>query len=78
MRRLTSTRRYAADDLAKTQEKIALSTQRVDAAAISVLKVAEATQTRVQADAAVQQAEAAVVQAEAAQRQAVAGLAAAN
>lgn len=52
----------ASDDLAKTQEKIALSTQRADAAAISVLKVAEATQTRVEADAAVQQAEATVVQ----------------
>ncbi len=68
----------AADDLAKTQEKIALSTQRADPAAISVLKVAEATQTRVEADAAVQQAEAAVSQAQAAQQQAVAGLAAAN
>ena len=39
----------AADDLAKTQEKIALNTQRADAAAISVLKVAEAMQTRVEA-----------------------------
>ncbi len=54
----------AADDLAKTQEKIALNTQRQDAGAISVLKVAEATQTRVQADAAVEQAEAALVQAQ--------------
>jgi multidrug resistance efflux pump len=68
----------AADDLAKTQEKIALSTQQLNAAAISVLKVAEATQTRVQADAVVQQAEAGVGQAEAAEQQAVAGLAAAN
>lgn len=68
----------AADDLAKTQEKIALNTQRADAAAISVLKVAEAVQTRVEADAAVQQAEAGVGQAEAAQQQAVAGLAGAN
>ena len=68
----------AADDLAKTQEKIALSTQRANAGAISVLQVAQATQTRVQADAAVQQAEAGVGQAEAAQQQAVAGLAAAN
>jgi len=54
----------ASDDLAKTQEKIALSTQHADAGAISVLKVAEATQTRVEADAAVQQAEAGVVQAQ--------------
>jgi membrane fusion protein (multidrug efflux system) len=54
----------AGDDLAKTQEKIALNTQRADAAAISVLKVAEATQTRIQADAEVQQAQATVAQAE--------------
>jgi multidrug resistance efflux pump len=68
----------AADDLAKTQEKIALSTQRANAGAISVLQVAQATQTRVEADAAVQQAEAGVGQADAAQQQAVAALAAAQ
>jgi len=54
----------AADDLAKTQEKIALSTQRADAGAISVLKVAEAVQTHVEADAAVDQAQAGLVQAQ--------------
>jgi multidrug resistance efflux pump len=68
----------ATDDLAKTQEKIALNTQRADPGAISLLKVPEATQNRVEADAAVQQAEAAVGQAEAAQQQGVAGVAAAN
>lgn len=68
----------AADDLAKTQEQIALNTQRADVAAISALKVAEAKQTRLEADAAVQQAEAAVGQAEATERQAAAGLAGAQ
>jgi multidrug resistance efflux pump len=48
----------AANDLAKTQEKIALTTQRANAGAISVLQVAQATHTRVEADAAVQQGEA--------------------
>ncbi len=48
----------AADELAKTQEQIALNIQRQDKAAISVLNVAKATQEREQADAAVQQAEA--------------------
>jgi membrane fusion protein, multidrug efflux system len=42
----------AADDLAKTQEQIALNTQKADVAAISQLKVAEAEQTRLEADAA--------------------------
>jgi membrane fusion protein (multidrug efflux system) len=68
----------AADDLTKTQEKIALNTQRAYAGAISVLQVAQATQTRVQADAALQQADAAVGQAEADQQQAVAAFAAAR
>jgi len=60
----TLNKAIAADDLAKTQEKIALNTQRADAGAISVLKVAEATQTRVEADAAVEQARAALIQAQ--------------
>jgi multidrug resistance efflux pump len=68
----------ASDDLTKTQEKIALSTQRANAGAISVLQVAQATQSRVEADAAVRQAGAGVGQAEASQQQAVAGVAAAN
>jgi len=53
----------AADSLAKTQERIALNIQRKDVAAISQLKVTEARQQRLEADAAVQQAEAATRQA---------------
>jgi membrane fusion protein, multidrug efflux system len=53
----------AADQLAKTQEQIALNIQRDNAAAISKLTVAQATQQRQEADAAVAQAEAAVLQA---------------
>jgi membrane fusion protein (multidrug efflux system) len=60
----------AADDLAKTQEQIALNIQRADKAAISLLNVAKATQERQQADAAVQQAQAGVAQAQAAAEQA--------
>ena len=52
----------AADELAKTQEQIALNIQRQDRAAISVLNVAKATQEREQADAAVLQAEAGLAQ----------------
>jgi membrane fusion protein (multidrug efflux system) len=63
----------AADELAKTQEQIALNIQHQDKAAISVLNVAKATQEREQADAAVQQAEAAVVQAQSSVLQAAAG-----
>ena len=54
----------AADDLAKTKEKIALGTQHSFAGAISTQDVAVAVQSRAEADAAVQQAEAAVVQAQ--------------
>jgi multidrug resistance efflux pump len=68
----------AADELAKTQEQIALNIQRADVAAISQLKVAEAKQQRQEADAAVQQAAAAVTQAQAAEQQATAALAAAQ
>jgi multidrug resistance efflux pump len=53
----------AADKLAKTQEEIALNVKRRDVAAISTLKVAEATQQSVEASAAVQQAEASARQA---------------
>jgi multidrug resistance efflux pump len=53
----------AADQLAKTQEQIALNIQQNNAAAISKLTVAQATQQRQEADAAVAQAEAAVLQA---------------
>jgi membrane fusion protein (multidrug efflux system) len=64
----------AADDLAKTQEQIALNIQRADKAAISVLNVAKATQERQEADAAVQQAEAGVTQAQASAQQAAAAV----
>jgi multidrug resistance efflux pump len=68
----------AADELAKTQEQIALNIQRADIAAISKLKVTEATQQRQEADAAVEQAQAALTQAQAAEQQAAAGLAGAQ
>ena len=64
----------AADELAKTQEQIALNTQRMDAGAISVLNVAKARQERQEADAAVQQAEASVTQAQASALQAAAAV----
>jgi membrane fusion protein (multidrug efflux system) len=68
------TKAKAADDLAKTQEQIALNIQRADKAAISVLNVAKATQERQEADAAVQQAEAGVTQAQASAQQAAAAV----
>jgi multidrug resistance efflux pump len=71
-------RAKAADELAKTQEQIALSIQRQNVAAISKLNVAKATQERQEADAAAQQADAGVTQAQAAAQQAVSGLAAAR
>jgi multidrug resistance efflux pump len=64
----------AADDLAKTQEQIALNIQRADKAAISLLNVAKATQERQEADAAAQQAEAGVAQAQASAQQAEAAV----
>jgi membrane fusion protein, multidrug efflux system len=64
----------AADELAKTQEQIALNIQRADKAAISLLNVAKATQERQEADAAVQQAEAGVTQAQASAQQAAAAV----
>ena len=64
------TKAKAGDELAKTQEQIALNIQRANAAAISQLKVSEARQQREEADAAVQQAEAAVTQARATAQQA--------
>ena len=60
------TKAKAADALAKTQEQIALNIQQQNAAAISKLTVAQATQQREEADAAVAQAQAAAVQADAA------------
>jgi multidrug resistance efflux pump len=64
----------AADELAKTQEQIALNIQRQDKAAISVLNVAKATQEREQADAAVLQAEAGLAQTRAAALQTAAAV----
>jgi multidrug resistance efflux pump len=64
----------AQDDLARTEEQIALNLQRTDAGAISALKVTQATQQRAEAAAAVKQAEAAVAEATAAEQQAHAGL----
>jgi membrane fusion protein, multidrug efflux system len=56
----------AAATLARTQEQIALGVQQQNAGAISKLSVAQATQQREEADAAVAQAQAAAVQAAAA------------
>ncbi len=64
----------AGDDLARIQEQIALNLQKTDTGAISQLKVDEAIQNRLAADAGVMQADAGVAQAQAAQQQAVAGL----
>jgi multidrug resistance efflux pump len=64
----------AADELAKTQEQIALNIQRADKAAISQLNIAKAAQERQEADAAVQQAEAALAQAQASVQQAEAAV----
>jgi multidrug resistance efflux pump len=68
------TRQKAEDELAKTEEKIALDLRKMDAGAISDLKVAKAVQNRAAKDAAVKQAEAGVSQAAAALQQADAGL----
>src|SRR6266852_4627157 len=61
----------AQDDLAKTQEQIALNLKKMDPGAISTLKVAEAVQNRLAADAGLNQAEAGVGQSQAALQQAV-------
>jgi multidrug resistance efflux pump len=68
----------ASDDLARTEEQIALNLQRMDAGAISTLRVTQAVQKRQEADAAVKQAEAGVTQAQSSQRQAQAGVTAAQ
>jgi multidrug resistance efflux pump len=60
----------AADDLAKTEEQIALNLQKADAGAISVLRVTQAVQNREAADAALKQATSAAGEAEAGQKQA--------
>jgi multidrug resistance efflux pump len=68
----------AQNDLAKTEESIAVGLQKVDPGAISTLKVAQAVQNRKVADAAVTQAQSTVNQANATQAQTVAGLAGAG
>src|SRR5262249_55205951 len=60
----------ASDALAKTEEQIALDLRKMDAGAISKLKVAQAVQNRKATDAALQQARAAVDEAQAGVRQA--------
>lgn len=62
------------DDLARTEEQIALKLQKADAGAISELKVVEAQQKRQANDAALKQAEAGLGQAQAGQTQAEAGV----
>jgi multidrug resistance efflux pump len=64
----------AQDDIARTEEQIALNLQKTDAGAISALKVVQATQKRNESAAAVKQAEAAVVESTAAEQQAQAAL----
>jgi len=73
-RRPISPKQRAADDLAKTQEQIALNIQRADKARDQRAHVAKATQERQEADAAVQQAEAGVTQAQASAQQAAAAV----
>jgi multidrug resistance efflux pump len=68
----------AQDDLARTEEKIALDLQKTDKGAISELRVAETVQKRKAADAALTQAEAGIAESKAAQQQAEAGLAVAQ
>ena len=60
----------ANDDLAKTEEQIALNLQKSDSGGISTLKVPEAVQNCAAADAAVNQANASLIQAQARQYQA--------
>jgi multidrug resistance efflux pump len=64
----------AQDDLAITEEKIAVSLQKVDVGAISELKVTKAVQNRQAADAALKQAQAGLAEAKAGLSQADAAL----
>jgi multidrug resistance efflux pump len=68
----------AQDELAVTEEKIAVGLQKVDSGAISDLKVAKAVQNRQAADASVNQAQAGVTEAVAGKEQADAALAVAQ
>jgi multidrug resistance efflux pump len=64
----------AGDDLAKTEEQIALNVQKMDAGAISTLRVTQAVQNREAADASLKQARTAADEAEAGVQQADAGV----
>jgi multidrug resistance efflux pump len=64
----------AQDDIARTEEQIALNLQKTDSGAISALKVVQATQKRNESAAAVKQSEAAVGEATAAEQQTQAAL----
>jgi multidrug resistance efflux pump len=64
----------AADDLARTEEQIALNLRQMDAGAISTLRVTQAVQNRQAADAALKQAETGVGEAQAGVEQAQAGI----
>ncbi len=68
----------AQADLSKTEEQIAVNLQKIDAGAISDLKVTQAKQQYIAKLAEVKQTEAGVSEAQAAQRQAEAGLAVAQ
>ena len=68
----------ADDELAKTEEQIALNVQKADAGAISTLRVTQAVQKRQAVDAAVKQASAAIDQSQAGVHQAEATVAAAQ
>jgi membrane fusion protein (multidrug efflux system) len=68
----------AADDLAKTREQMFLTVRKLGADAISRLRVDEAIQQRLEADAAVRQAEEGLKQAQAAEQESRSALAAAQ
>jgi multidrug resistance efflux pump len=68
------TKARAADDLARTEEQIALNLQKMDAGAISTLKVTQAVQNREAADASVKEAQSGAKEAQAGKRQAEAGV----
>jgi multidrug resistance efflux pump len=73
----TPNKAKAADELSRTEEPIARNLQKMDAGAISTLRVAQAVPKRQEADAAVKPAEAGLTQARASRRQAEAGVTAA-
>jgi multidrug resistance efflux pump len=68
------TRARAADDLARTEEQIALNLQKMTAGAISTLKVTQAVQNREAADASLTEAQSGTEEAQASKRQAEAGV----